>query len=62
MGNWEQKTELYDAESWRDPVRTRGDLPDVADEGTCCYVQEESAIYAFRSGSWVLEVARKKSE
>ncbi len=60
MARDEQKTEMYQANDWRNPVPTRDDLPDVAEEGACCYVQEESAIYAYRDGTWVLEIAKNK--
>lgn len=52
------KTEVADA-TWRAPVRQRSDLPDVADEGQCCYVQDESAVYAYRKGAWIKEMARR---
>ena len=55
----QQKTEVYSEMSWTHPVKVAGDLPDVADEGQLCYVQEESAVYAYRSGTWVKEIARK---
>ena len=54
----QQKTEMYTQMEWRDPVKSRSDLPDVATEGECCYVQEDSAIYAFRSGEWKREIAK----
>lgn len=51
------KTEVSDAH-WCAPVQQRMDLPDVGEEGQCCYVRDESAVYAFRSGAWVKEIAR----
>ena len=58
MAHEEQKTEMYSQMDWREPVMQLSDLPDVADEGACCYVQTESAVYAFRQGEWVREMAR----
>lgn len=53
----DQKTEVAD-QRWRAPVSRRDDLPDRADEGECCYVRDESAVYAHRDGRWVKEVSR----
>lgn len=61
MARDEQKTEMYGQMDWRDPVNTRSDLPDIAEEGSCCYVQDESAVYAYRDGLWVKEMSRDKS-
>lgn len=57
MEDDEGKTEVAGA-SWREPAQRREDLPDVAEEGECIYVRDESAVYAYRSGRWVKEIAR----
>lgn len=59
MGHDDQKTEIYTDGDWKDPVATKAELPDGASEGDFCYVKEESAIYAFKSGAWILEITKK---
>ncbi|MEZ4318535.1 MAG: hypothetical protein R3F61_13565 [Myxococcota bacterium] len=60
MAHEDQKTEMYGQMDWRDPVKALSDLPDIANEGECCYVQEESAVYAYRSGAWKKEISKDK--
>ncbi|MCB9673948.1 MAG: hypothetical protein H6737_02470 [Alphaproteobacteria bacterium] len=62
MAHEDQKTEMYSQMDWREPVKTRSDLPDLAEEGECCYVQDESAIYAFREGGWIKEIAKENNK
>lgn len=58
----DQKTEMYGQMDWREPVKQLSDLPETADEGACCYVQDESAVYAFRKGEWVKEMSRDRGK